>query len=221
MAADVHRIQNSVQRVYYPDGDSCILQGVYTNNQQNLIRYDINGSEDRFLSIVLRQYNKSVDLGFTLSCYCTEKFHLGQPAKEMAVQRTLLGKWELRCDSNKYKLKIGSAGGPPNSGSWGSNPQWKINVLKENTELQLKCKAGKNLAINVVLVKTTQMRIHQLYEQVLINTGSRYGFSVSDVVSVPPGMYSLVASTSRAGEVGSFVLEVLSSSDQIEVSEII
>lgn len=207
--------------MYYPDGESCILRGGYTNNQHNLIRYDINGPEDRLLSIVLRQYNKSVDLGFTLSCYCTEEFHLGKPAKEMVVQRTLLGKWELRCESNKYKLKIGSAGGPPNSGSFGSNPQWKINVLKENTKLQFKCKAGKNLAINIVLVKTTQKRIHQLYEQVIIDTGSRYGFSVSDVVSVPPGIYSLVASTSKAGEVGSFVLQVLSSSEQIEVSEII
>ncbi len=207
--------------MYYPDGDSCILQGGYTNNQHNLIRYDINGSEDRLLSIVLRQYNKSVDLGFTLSCYCTEDFHLGQPAKEMVVHRTLLGKWELRCDSNKYKLKIGSAGGPLNSGSFGSNPQWKINVFEENTKLQLKCKAKKNLAINIFLVKSTQKRIHQLYEQVLIDTGFRYGFSVSDVVPVPPGMYSLVASTSKAGEVGSFVLQVLSSSEQIEVSEII
>ncbi len=206
--------------MYYPDGDSCILTGGYTNNQHNLIRYDINGSEDKLLSIVLRQYNKSVDLGFTLSCYCTEKFQLKQPAKEMGVHRTLLGKWELRCDSNKYKLEIGSAGGPPNLGSFGSNPQWKINVLEGNTKLQFKCKAGKNLAINMILVKSGR-RIHRLYEQVLIDTGSRYGFSVSDVVSVTPGMYSLVASTAKAGEVGSFVLQVLSSSEQIEVSEII
>ena len=222
LAADVHRIQNSLQRVYYPDGDSCILTGGYTNSQHNLIRYDISGSEDRLLSIVLRQYNKSIDLGFTLSCYCTEEFHLGQPAEEMPVHKTLRGKWELRGDSMKHSLAIGTAGGPPNSGSWGSNPQWKVNVLGENTKLQFKCKAGKNLAINIVLAKTnTQKRIHHLYDQVVIDTGYRFGFSVSDVVVVPPGMYRLVASTSQAGEVGSFILQCLSSSERIEISEII
>mmetsp|Transcript_12866 Transcript_12866/g.25889 ORF Transcript_12866/g.25889 Transcript_12866/m.25889 type:complete len:892 (+) Transcript_12866:113-2788(+) len=221
LAADVHRIKNSTQRVYYPGGDSCILTGGYTNNQHNLIRYDANGPEDRLLSIVLRQYNKSIDLGFTLSCYCTEAFRLGRPAKEMALYRTLRGKWELRGNSHRHSLEIGSAGGPPQSGSFGSNPQWKIKVLEENTKMQFKCKAGKNLAINMVLVKTTRKRIHHLHEQLLINTGYRFGFSVSDVVSLPPGMYSLVASTTEVGGIGSFVLQVLSSSEQIEISEIV
>lgn len=221
LAAHIYRIQNSIQRVYYSGGDDCILTGVYTNNQHNLIRYDANGPEDRLLSIVLSQYKKSNDLGFTLSCFCTEDFHLGQPAKEMAIYRTLYGKWELRGDSNKYSLEIGSAGGPPGKGSFGSNPQWSITVLKEGTTLQLKCSAGKKLAINMVLVRTTRKRIHHLYEQPLIHTGSyRYGFAVSDVFDVPPGMYNLVASAFKVGEVGSFVLQVLSSSEQIEISEI-
>jgi hypothetical protein len=220
-AAHIHRIPNSMQRVYYAGGNGCILTGAYTNNQHNLIRYDAKGPEDRLLSIVLSQYKKSNDLGFTLSCFCTEDFHLGQPTEEMPIYRTLYGKWELRGDSNKNSLEIGSAGGSPGNGSFGSNPQWNITVLKEGTKLQFKCSAGKKLAINVVLVRTTRKRIHHLYEQPLINTGTyRFGFTVSDVVSVPPGMYNLVASTFKVGEVGSFVLQVLSSSGCIEISEI-
>lgn len=221
IAAHIHRIQNSMQRVYYPGGKDCILTGAYTNNQHNLIRFDANGPGDRLLSIVLSQYKKTNDLGFTLSCFCTEDFDLGQPAEEMAIYRTLYGKWELRGGSNKYSLEIGSAGGSPGKGSFGSNPQWNITVLQEGTKLQLKCSAGKKLAINVVLVRTTRKRIHHLYEQPFIDTGSyRFGFTVSDVVSVPPGMYNLVASTFEVGEVGSFVLQVLSSSEHVEISEI-
>lgn len=222
LAAHIHRIHKPKQRVFYPDGDDCIVKGAYTNSQHSLIRYDADGLQDK-LSIVLSQFKKSNDIGFTLSCFCTEQFYLGQPEMEMAVYQTLRGKWELRCGttSNAHSLQIGTAGGPIGKGSWGSNPQWSINVPKEDTKLQLKCAAMKELAINVVLVRTTRRRVHHLYEEPIIDTGSyRHGFCMSEITTVPVGMYNVVASTYRAGEVGSFVLSVLSSSTEIEICEI-
>ena len=217
LAADMHRIRKAGQRIYYPYGTSCVLRGAYSNNQHILIRYDVKDHEDRLLSIVLRQFNKSDNLRFTLSCFCTEEFWLQKPDEEMALHTTINGKWELRGDKNNSALQIGTAGGPPNAGSFGSNPQWCVLLKKQHSKLQFKCFAEKDLAINVVFVKTTKKRICHLYDEPLVDTGYRFGFSVSDVVCVPPGMYSLIVSTSKVGEVGSFVLQILSSSEHIEV----
>lgn len=219
--------------MWYPDSD-CILTGAYTNNQHVLVRYDATGLEDKFLSIVLSQYRKSNDLGYTLSCYCTEEFSLGHPETSLPICRKLTGAWRLRDSSTAtYSLAVGTAGGPPGKGSFGSNPQWSIWVPTEGIRIQVKCMAKKELAINVTLARSkpqsqhgelneqrSRKRIHHLYEDPIIDTGSyRHGFAVSDVVFAPSGLYTLVASTFEVGQVGDYFLHVLSSKE-VQINEI-
>ena len=66
LSLHIHRVNTSKQRVWYPGGNDCVLNNAYTNNQHVLIRYDVSGPEDKHLSIVLSQYQKSNDLGFSL-----------------------------------------------------------------------------------------------------------------------------------------------------------
>jgi calpain-7 len=63
----IHRISSSKQRVWYPGGGKCVLTGAYTNNQHVLIRYDAEGLQDKYLSLVLSQHKKSNDLCYTIS----------------------------------------------------------------------------------------------------------------------------------------------------------
>jgi len=229
----IHRIKNPKERVWYP-GLNCILTGAYTNNQHVLVRYDATGPEDKILSIVLSQYKKSNDLGYTLSCFCTEKFELGHPEQGLPICRQLIGSWKLRdrLTDKSFLLPIGSAGGPPGKGSFGSNPQWSVRVPAEGTRIQVKCMAPKELAVNVVMIRgkpgsgsqqgglneQESRRIHHLYEDPIVDTGAyRHGFAVSESVYVPPGLYTLVASTFEVGQVGKFLLHVLSSNSSKEV----
>ena len=226
----IHRIKHSKQRVYYPSSKDCVLNGSYTNNQHVLVRYDVAGTEDKHLSIVLSQYKKSNDLGYTYSVYCTEKFKLSQPEKELKLCRELKGAWTLRNASDKaYSLCVGTAGGPPGHGSFGSNPQWSV-FISQRTMIQIKCFAVKKLAVNVVLVQhhgrsesgasTSEQqqqngkRIHHLYEQPIIDSGDyRHGFTVTEPIYVSAGDYTLVASTFEVGQVGNYIVKVLSSRD--------
>ena len=55
----------SQDRIWYPQGS--VLEGAYTNNPHVLIRYDVEGLADKYLSLVLSQFKKSNDLCYTLS----------------------------------------------------------------------------------------------------------------------------------------------------------
>ena len=87
--------------------------------------------------------------------------------------------------------------------------------------------AKKELPVNVILAMSQgnpddqiSRRIHHLYDEPVIDTGAyRHGFAVSDIVFVPAGLYTLVASTFEAGQVGDFFLHV-SSSRQAHISQI-
>ena len=136
---------------------------------------------------------------------------------------------------NMYSLAIGSAGGPPGKGSFGSNPQWSIRVLADGIRIQLKCLAKKELPVNIVLARSKPQcelgddaadqqisrRILHLYEDPIVDTGAyRHGFAVSEVTFIPGGFYTLVASTFEVGQVGTFQLHVLSSKE-VQVSPIL
>eukprot|EP00584_Thalassiosira_punctigera_P010558 CAMPEP_0172532722 /NCGR_PEP_ID=MMETSP1067-20121228/5669_1 /TAXON_ID=265564 ORGANISM="Thalassiosira punctigera, Strain Tpunct2005C2" /NCGR_SAMPLE_ID=MMETSP1067 /ASSEMBLY_ACC=CAM_ASM_000444 /LENGTH=591 /DNA_ID=CAMNT_0013317271 /DNA_START=43 /DNA_END=1818 /DNA_ORIENTATION=- len=231
----IHRIKNPKERVWYPNSNN-VLTGAYTNNQHVLVKYDVKGPEDKFLNIVLSQYKKSNDLGYTLSCFCTENFELGQPEQPLPKCQQLVGSWKLRdsVTDKSYSLAIGTAGGPPGKGSFGSNPQWSVRVPAEGMRIQVSCKAPKDLPINVILARgkngsisqqgdlngQKSKRIHHLYEDPIIDTGAyRHGFAVSEVVFVPAGLYTLVANTFEPGQVGKFLLDFLSSKGVL-ISEI-
>ena len=91
----------------------------------------------------------------------------------------------------------------------------------------------KSLAVNVVLVHTgftnnsgisgLQMRgkrVHHLYEEPLVDSGDyRYGFVVTERVLLPPGSYTIVVSTFEVGDVGSFILHVMSD-NQVDIDAI-
>ena len=227
----IHQIKHAKQRVWYPNS-KCILTGAYTNNQHVLIRYDVSGPEDRFLSIVLSQYQKSNDLSYTLACYCTQEFTLGHTEPFLGICQELKGSWKL-WDSltERSSLAVGTAGGPPGKGSFGSNPQWSIMVPPQGARMQVKCLAPKDLPISLILARSRPggsqngdeqriVRMHHLYEEPVIDTGDyRYGFVVSEIIAVPCGIYTLVPNTFEPGQEGNFMLHVLSSKE-LRISEI-
>lgn len=128
-------------------------------------------------------------------------------------------------------MHVGTAGGPPGKGSFGANPQWSVVVINE-TIIQFKCMAKKSLAVNVMLVQTgfvsntgaspkpTSKRVHHLYESPIVDSGDyRYGFVVTERTLLPAGLYTLILSTFEVGQVGRFILHVMSEK-QVFIDEI-
>jgi calpain-7 len=132
----VHLVRNTKhkERIWYPHGPNTLVNGAYTNNPHVLLRYDLAGPEDKFLSLVLSQHEKSHDLSYTLSCFCTEHFILGKPPELLPCELPLHGSWIEK-----------TAGGPVGSAGFFDNPMYAVTVGEE-TAIQLRCDCTKTNA---------------------------------------------------------------------------
>jgi calpain-7 len=132
----IHLLRNTKkkERIWYPHGPNSLTNGAYTNNPHGLVRYDISGPADKYISLVLSQYQKSRDMGYTLSCYCTEPFSLGQPQKELPNLKDFSGSWTPA-----------TAGGPVGKDKFFMNPMYLL-CLKEEATIQLRCSTVKTFA---------------------------------------------------------------------------
>lgn len=140
----IHLLKTSSQkeRIWYPHGPHSLINGAYTNNPHVLVRYDVTGPADEFISLVLSQYEKSNDMNYTLSCFCTEPFSLGNPEKDLPETRELSGSWTPA-----------SAGGPVGKDSFFINPMYVVTIPSDAT-IQIRCStvktySGKPLVWNV------------------------------------------------------------------------
>lgn len=211
LTVHVHRNDQRKEKVYYPGGSSCVLTGAYTNNSHVLVRYDAKGLQDKYLSLVLSQYKKSNDLSYSLSCYCTAPFQLGKPTKDPEHCVEFSSKWTSQ-----------SAGGPPGSPAFGTNPMWSVSVApgiwgrnRRGSFMLLTCTAPKATAVNVMLIPVDRpgKRVRRVEQEPVIDTGDyRHGFVASGLHFVPDGHYTLVVSSYYPGHVGTFALKMLSTS---------
>jgi len=198
---------------------------------------------------------------------CKETTESGDPEHDiLPMHQELPGSWKLWDSSTErnnklhFSLAIGTAGGPLNKGSFGSNPQWSIRVPSSSpsspkegssngsngskgVKFQVQCTASKDLSVNIILargtnfssansqqdcdtndgqkIQTTSRRVHQLYEDPIVDTGPYQdgGLAVSKITYLPAGLYTLCASTCKAGQVGTFLLHVFSS-DYVDIGKI-
>jgi hypothetical protein len=184
------------------------------------VSYDAKESnENQVLSIVLSHIEKSSDLGYTLSCYCSEEFKLGQPYLDLPLRQRINGSWKLRdSTTDSCSLKTGNAGGPLTGGYFGSNPQWSVRVPEGGSRIQVDCTVAEYLAVNVILARHGNGG--RLHPNPVIDTGIyRHGYVVAEPADVPAGLYTLIVSTSDVGQVGIFSLR-LYSSKEIELHEL-
>lgn len=203
LTVHVHRNNGKHDIVWYPGGKNCVLSGAYTNNPHVLARFDASEVTHKHLSLVLSQYKKSHDLGYTLKVFCTEPFSLSQPAKELPLCREIASEWTTA-----------TAGGPPGERTFQQNPMWSVRVPVDSF-ICLRCTAVKAFAINVMLVpvETYGERLKQITQEPALDSGPyRHGFTVTERKRVPGGVYTLIASTFNVGEVGRFRLTITSSS---------
>lgn len=132
----IHLIRSSKERSiqWYPHGKNTLVDGAYTNNPHVLVRYDITRADEKYISLVLSQHQKSQDLGYTLSCFCTEPFTLVPPQKDLPYVFDVIGAWTPQ-----------NAAGPVGRESFFQNPMYKL-TLKADSELQLRCSTQKSIA---------------------------------------------------------------------------
>lgn len=211
----VHLVRNSEKkkRIWYPHGPNAIVNGAYTNNPHGLIRYDVSRQDDKYISLVLSQHQKTHDMNYTLSCFCTEPFSLSQPEKELPYVKDIGGKWTQK-----------NAAGQVGKESYFENPMYFV-VLQSDTIIQLRCSTKKTFGVNVMMVEAkdcnaVDFRNRRRFGKAVLDSGNyRHGFTVTEREKVPTGTYMIIVSTYQKGQIGVFNIKLASSSD-VEVHEV-
>lgn len=173
------------------------------NPDSVLIRYDVDGERDKTIAIVLSQYKKSRDLGFTLSCYCTAPFQLTKSGMDLPVQQRITSEWTQL-----------TSGGPPGNKAFSRNPMWSFQVPEGGVSIQLRCTTQKSCAANIMIVATHRpgQRILRLNQEPIVDSGNyRHAFVVTEPSRLPMGHYTIIASIFDEGKTGTFFLDILSS----------
>lgn len=132
----IHLLRNNKKRsiLWYPHGKNSLVDGAYTNNPHVLVRYDVTRADDKYISLILSQHQKSQDLGYTLSCFCTEPFTLAPPRKALPYTYDLNGSWTAQ-----------NAAGPVGQDTFFQNPMFKL-TIESDCELQVRCSTLKSIA---------------------------------------------------------------------------
>lgn len=149
------------------------------------------------------QHEKARDIDFTLNCYCTAPFrlyHTPVPPQHTIEQR---GTWD--------KSNAGGALGKP---TFVTNPMWSL-ALRTKTRLHIELLAPKQYSAGIQLVRGPKggKRLDSIMsgEEAMSSGDYRSGFCYAEADALEPGVYTLVASTFKPGQVGPFSLKVCSS----------
>ena len=151
------------------------------------------------------------DLNYTLSCFCTEDFLLGNPEKDLQNHVELSSTWSTY-----------TAGGPIGQDKFITNPQFSV-CIPAATTLQLKLSTSTTVAANVMLVPVGAYgdSIEKATGEPVVDSGKyRHGFVATDRMVVKAGMYTLIVSNFHTGQTGLFSIKVSSSSSKLKVEKI-
>lgn len=176
-----------------------------------MVRYNLQNLSDKHLSLVLSQYQKSNDLNYTLSCFCSDDFFLGTPARELKIQSPVSGTWSTY-----------SAGGPIGSKDFFMNPQFAIEVSTPSL-LQVNVTTTRTSASNAIVVPVRRFgdNAEKAIGETLVDSGKyRHGFVASDKVLVKPGCYTLIVSNFHAGQTGLFEVVVHSNAANLRIEKL-
>jgi calpain-7 len=214
LTVHLHRSKSATDKVYYPgQSGNCVLTGAYTNNPHVLVRYDVDGADDKFLSLVLSQYKKANDLSYTLSCFSTEPFSLGKPQNNLPFTKELSSTLTLN-------------GGPLGSKNVINNPMFALGIPNDDDSVivQLKVSTSKTVALNIIVmpVDSYGQRMDRATGHAVIDSGKyRHGFSITDRKKMKRGgSYVVLISCYTPGQVASFQVHVSSTSNRVKFEPI-
>lgn len=177
--------------------------GAYTNSPQVLIRYDVTSPDDKYLSLVLSQYNKTRDIAYTMSVLCTQDFVLSPPVKDLPHSVAFGSQWTAE-----------TAGGPIGRPGFSRNPMFAVEVPKGGSSIEIRISTTKSAAVNALLVpvKKYRDRVDRNTGKPVIDTAKyRFGFVASRRQHVGAGPYVLICSNFHAGQQAVFEVKVMSS----------
>lgn len=187
------------KRIFSPDKP--FVQGVYTNDPNNLLRFDVDAAEcsksDLLFTLLISQQQKRRDLSYTLTVHSTNApFELKRLPHLFANKADMSGSWS-----------DGSSGG--NFGmhdSYHTNPQYRLTVNHQDLEFHAMMWYPVSIRGNITIVPCAAVitplhgepvpdRIDSFSDDDIAASSGNYSFGFCHCAKVlRPGCYNIIMS---------------------------
>ncbi|CAF1353020.1 unnamed protein product [Adineta steineri] len=201
--------KNGGNKVYYPNEIKPIQDGVKTNSAHYLVKLvtddaDINGQT--LYTLVVSQYEKNVDIYYSLRVYSTCEFSL-TPVPDYynpRYQQEITGEWKGK-----------TAGGCPNNPStYKNNPLYQLvlNNREGTNHVKIELRAPKQFQVGFEVICTETKISNAPGEFHKTESGAyRSGFCVLTLDNIPGGTYTIRPATFDPNRESAFFLHIASS----------
>ncbi|CAF1146025.1 unnamed protein product [Rotaria sordida] len=201
--------KNGGNKVYYPNDIKPLQDGVKTNSAHYLVKLitDDNDSNGQTLyTLVVSQYEKNVDIYYSLRVYSTCQFTL-TPVPDYynpRYQQEITGEWKGK-----------TAGGCQNNVStYKNNPLYQLvlNNREANNYIKIELRAPKQFQVGFEVICTETNVSNAPGEFHKTESGSyRSGFCVLTLDNMPGGTYTIRPATFDSNRESAFFLHIASS----------
>jgi len=177
-------------RVYYPE--KALIQGVYINSPHSLVRFDVPPNSQSLYTLVVSQYERIVNLNFTVNAYSTAQFELVELPLKYPVEKKFSGDWTQH-----------NAGGSTNHDTWITNLRYRFIITTPIHLMIVKLETLKPYSVNVSLTKTDGQ-----LDEVYTSGAYRKHFCYMELKDVQPQTLLLIPSTFLPQQLGNFRLTI-------------
>lgn len=183
-----------------------ILNGPFVDSPQTLVKFKAE-KKKTYTVVPVHDQLPLQSCSFTLSFFANQDLAVGPAEDAMLHYSEISSAWTRR-----------TAGGNSGSTTYGSNPQFSIEVSAHTPLSLLLASDDKDIALHIDLVWADGRRVGPSLAQqdVLADSGPYVlGCALLDVPSVDPGIYTAVCSAFDAGQVAGFSLRIGSTTPHV------
>ncbi|CAF5174660.1 unnamed protein product, partial [Rotaria magnacalcarata] len=201
--------KNGGNKVYYPNEIKPLQDSVKTNSSHYLVKLvtdDEDSNGPTFYTLVVSQYEKNIDIYYSLRVYATCQFSL-TPVPEYynpRYQQEITGEWKGK-----------TAGGcQNNTATYKNNPVYQLvlNNREGNNHIKIELRAPKQFQVGFEVTCTETNVSNAAGEFQKTESGSyRSGFCVLTLDNIPGGTYTIRPATFDPNRESPFFLNVASS----------
>lgn len=192
----LYTFQNHGQRVYLADG--ALERCPYVDSPQTLLRLEIPG-ETVYTVIPSQQDLPAMNHVFTLSAFSTSSIQVTHAQDKYSEHSVTNSAWQPD-----------TAGGNGYSPTYANNPQFSL-TLQRSSAVALVLETGaENVNVHVQLLHGRGQRMYTITTRdVVVDSGDyRRGCALAELAHLDAGTYTVICSTFKTGQLGTFSLRV-------------
>ena len=192
----LYAFDNDGEKVVLNDG--AVVRGPYVDSPNTLLKLEWPATTS-YTVVVSEQGLPLSTCNFTLSAFSLQPLSITEARDKYTHHQKHHGAWTFS-----------TSGGNANSKLYSINPQFSIILrIASHISLLLEC-CEEKFPVHVKLAWGNGTRVSSITSQDVVNDSGEYrvGYAFAEIQDVQPGAYTIVCSTFEQGQLGTFTMQI-------------